>query len=171
MIYDLLAADLWKGLVHTCRFLEFILSVCLSEIFTNSLFLLFCRLQIEESSKPVRLSQQLDKAVTTNYKPVANHQYNVSSFWYFPFFSSSGGAWLRTPESLCCCHAALSLAVGHCLWKRSMLSGFSLILSSVLRPISPLGLRSANSNSLVLPDGGQTAFTQAFSSGFITFFL
>uniref|UniRef100_A0A8D0FXE4 General transcription factor IIF subunit 2 n=1 Tax=Strix occidentalis caurina TaxID=311401 RepID=A0A8D0FXE4_STROC len=36
------------------------------------------RLQIEESSKPVRLSQQLDKAVTTNYKPVANHQYNVS---------------------------------------------------------------------------------------------
>uniref|UniRef100_G1QNJ2 General transcription factor IIF subunit 2 n=1 Tax=Nomascus leucogenys TaxID=61853 RepID=G1QNJ2_NOMLE len=36
------------------------------------------RLQIEESSKPVRLSQQLDKVVTTNYKPVANHQYNVS---------------------------------------------------------------------------------------------
>ncbi|KAK6485433.1 general mRNAion factor IIF subunit 2 [Huso huso] len=35
------------------------------------------RLQIEESSKPVRLSQQLDKAVTTNYKPVANHIYNV----------------------------------------------------------------------------------------------
>ncbi|XP_037982737.1 general transcription factor IIF subunit 2 [Motacilla alba alba] len=35
------------------------------------------RLQIEESSKPVRLSQQLDKAVTTNYKPVANHQYNI----------------------------------------------------------------------------------------------
>ncbi|XP_014404101.1 PREDICTED: general transcription factor IIF subunit 2-like [Myotis brandtii] len=34
------------------------------------------RLQIE-SSKPVRLSQQLDKVVTTNYKPVANHQYNV----------------------------------------------------------------------------------------------
>ncbi|NXG73169.1 T2FB factor, partial [Baryphthengus martii] len=34
-------------------------------------------LQIEESSKPVRLSQQLDKAVTTNYKPVANHQYNI----------------------------------------------------------------------------------------------
>ncbi|XP_022358772.1 general transcription factor IIF subunit 2 [Enhydra lutris kenyoni] len=34
------------------------------------------RLQIEESSKPVRLSQQLDKVVTTNYKPVANHQYN-----------------------------------------------------------------------------------------------
>ncbi|MGH0117452.1 UNVERIFIED_CONTAM: hypothetical protein FKN15_078146 [Acipenser sinensis] len=34
-------------------------------------------LQIEESSKPVRLSQQLEKAVTTNYKPVANHIYNV----------------------------------------------------------------------------------------------
>ncbi|GAB5566357.1 general transcription factor IIF subunit 2 [Prionailurus iriomotensis] len=34
-------------------------------------------LQIEESSKPVRLSQQLDKVVTTNYKPVANHQYNI----------------------------------------------------------------------------------------------
>ncbi|KAL6045418.1 hypothetical protein STEG23_020731 [Scotinomys teguina] len=35
------------------------------------------RLQIEESSKPVRLSQQLDKVVTTNYKPVTNHQYNI----------------------------------------------------------------------------------------------
>uniref|UniRef100_A0A8C7K7D6 General transcription factor IIF subunit 2 n=1 Tax=Oncorhynchus kisutch TaxID=8019 RepID=A0A8C7K7D6_ONCKI len=37
------------------------------------------RLQIEELSKPVRLSQQLEKAVTTNYKPVANHSYNVRS--------------------------------------------------------------------------------------------
>uniref|UniRef100_A0A8D0HF43 General transcription factor IIF subunit 2 n=1 Tax=Sphenodon punctatus TaxID=8508 RepID=A0A8D0HF43_SPHPU len=44
------------------------------------------RLQIEESSKPVRLSQQLDKAVTTNYKPVANHQYNVS----YPVMSEEG---------------------------------------------------------------------------------
>ncbi|XP_051983316.1 general transcription factor IIF subunit 2-like isoform X3 [Xyrauchen texanus] len=35
------------------------------------------RLQIEESSKPLRFSQQLDKAVTTNYKPVANHAYNL----------------------------------------------------------------------------------------------
>ncbi|XP_041732101.1 general transcription factor IIF subunit 2-like isoform X2 [Coregonus clupeaformis] len=35
------------------------------------------RLQMEELSKPVRLSQQLDKAVTTNYKPVANHSYNL----------------------------------------------------------------------------------------------
>nr|XP_032833832.1 general transcription factor IIF subunit 2 isoform X1 [Petromyzon marinus] len=36
------------------------------------------RMQIEESSKPMRLSQQLEKAVTTNYKPVANHQYNIA---------------------------------------------------------------------------------------------
>uniref|UniRef100_A0A667XXX4 General transcription factor IIF subunit 2 n=1 Tax=Myripristis murdjan TaxID=586833 RepID=A0A667XXX4_9TELE len=35
------------------------------------------RIQIEESSKPVRLSQQLEKAVTNNYKPVANHAYNL----------------------------------------------------------------------------------------------
>lgn len=47
---------------------------------TGSIFC--CRLQIEESSKPLRFSQQLDKAVTTNYKPVANHAYNVS--YVFP---------------------------------------------------------------------------------------
>ncbi|XP_068595243.1 general transcription factor IIF subunit 2 isoform X3 [Brachionichthys hirsutus] len=35
------------------------------------------RLQIEESSKPVRLSQQLQNPVTNNYKPVANHSYNL----------------------------------------------------------------------------------------------
>ncbi|XP_063737475.1 general transcription factor IIF subunit 2 isoform X1 [Eleginops maclovinus] len=35
------------------------------------------RLQIEELAKPVRLSQQLDKAVTSNYKPVSNHTYNL----------------------------------------------------------------------------------------------
>ncbi|KTF85110.1 hypothetical protein cypCar_00047555, partial [Cyprinus carpio] len=35
------------------------------------------KLQIEELSKPMRFSQQLDKAVTTNYKPVANHAYNL----------------------------------------------------------------------------------------------
>ncbi|KAF3686588.1 General transcription factor IIF subunit 2 [Channa argus] len=35
------------------------------------------KLQIEESSKPARLSQQLDKAVTSNYKPVANHANNL----------------------------------------------------------------------------------------------
>uniref|UniRef100_A0A1A7YVU8 General transcription factor IIF subunit 2 n=2 Tax=Iconisemion striatum TaxID=60296 RepID=A0A1A7YVU8_9TELE len=34
------------------------------------------KLQIEESSKPARLSQQLTKPVTNNYKPVANHEYN-----------------------------------------------------------------------------------------------
>uniref|UniRef100_A0A8C6LLU8 General transcription factor IIF subunit 2 n=1 Tax=Nothobranchius furzeri TaxID=105023 RepID=A0A8C6LLU8_NOTFU len=34
------------------------------------------KLQIEESSKPARLSQQLSKPVTNNYKPVANHEYN-----------------------------------------------------------------------------------------------
>ncbi|XP_061597197.1 general transcription factor IIF subunit 2-like isoform X2 [Cololabis saira] len=34
------------------------------------------RLQIEESSKPIRLSQQLTKPVTSNYKPVANHDNN-----------------------------------------------------------------------------------------------
>ncbi|XP_018103622.1 general transcription factor IIF subunit 2 isoform X1 [Xenopus laevis] len=35
------------------------------------------RKQIEESSKPKRQSQQLEKAVTSNYKPVSNHQYNI----------------------------------------------------------------------------------------------
>ncbi|XP_007251784.2 general transcription factor IIF subunit 2b [Astyanax mexicanus] len=35
------------------------------------------KLQIEESTKPVRLSQCLEKAVTTNYKPVSNHSYNL----------------------------------------------------------------------------------------------
>ncbi|KAJ1114603.1 hypothetical protein NDU88_002838 [Pleurodeles waltl] len=37
------------------------------------------RMHIEITSKPVRLSKQLDKAVTTNYKPVADHQYNIES--------------------------------------------------------------------------------------------
>ncbi|XP_072266165.1 general transcription factor IIF subunit 2 isoform X2 [Pyxicephalus adspersus] len=35
------------------------------------------RRQIEESSKPKRQSQQIEKAITTNYKPVSNHQYNI----------------------------------------------------------------------------------------------
>lgn len=35
------------------------------------------RKQIEESSKPARTVQKLEKVVTTNYKPVANHQYNT----------------------------------------------------------------------------------------------
>ncbi|XP_060689337.1 general transcription factor IIF subunit 2 [Hemiscyllium ocellatum] len=43
----------------------------------NESYMRLKRQQIEESSKPMRLSLQLDKAVTTNYKPVANHQYNI----------------------------------------------------------------------------------------------
>ncbi|XP_063808902.1 general transcription factor IIF subunit 2 isoform X2 [Pseudophryne corroboree] len=35
------------------------------------------RRQIEESSKPKRQSLQIEKAVTTNYKPVSNHQNNI----------------------------------------------------------------------------------------------
>lgn len=35
------------------------------------------RLQIADSTKPVRLSQKLDKAVTNNFKPVSNHLTNV----------------------------------------------------------------------------------------------
>lgn len=44
--------------------------------------MLIRRLQIEESTKPVRLSQQLEKAVANNYKPVSNHSYNVSVYLY-----------------------------------------------------------------------------------------
>ncbi|XP_066517355.1 general transcription factor IIF subunit 2 isoform X1 [Hoplias malabaricus] len=43
----------------------------------NESYMKLKRLQIEESSKPHRFSQQLEKAVTTNYKPVANHAYNL----------------------------------------------------------------------------------------------
>uniref|UniRef100_A0A6B2FC35 General transcription factor IIF subunit 2 n=2 Tax=Bothriechis TaxID=44726 RepID=A0A6B2FC35_BOTNI len=43
----------------------------------NESYMKLKRLQIEESSKPVSWTMQLDKAVTTNYKPVANHQYNI----------------------------------------------------------------------------------------------
>ncbi|XP_072321887.1 general transcription factor IIF subunit 2 isoform X4 [Eucyclogobius newberryi] len=35
------------------------------------------KLQIKESSKPARLSKHLEKAVTNNYKPVANHANNL----------------------------------------------------------------------------------------------
>ncbi|XP_066477335.1 general transcription factor IIF subunit 2 [Tiliqua scincoides] len=35
------------------------------------------RWQIEKSCKPVSWTKQLDKAVTTNYKPVADHKYNI----------------------------------------------------------------------------------------------
>lgn len=44
------------------------------------------RLQIEESSKPPRLSQQLQGPVT-NYKPVANHSYNVRKLSMNPYKS------------------------------------------------------------------------------------
>ncbi|XP_030613224.1 general transcription factor IIF subunit 2-like [Archocentrus centrarchus] len=35
------------------------------------------KLQIKESIKPQRLSQQLERAITTVFKPVANHDFNV----------------------------------------------------------------------------------------------
>ncbi|XP_068506469.1 general transcription factor IIF subunit 2-like isoform X1 [Syngnathus scovelli] len=35
------------------------------------------RLQIEESTKPIRLSLQLSKPVTNNFKPKADHAYNI----------------------------------------------------------------------------------------------
>ncbi|CAL8243586.1 unnamed protein product [Lota lota] len=43
----------------------------------NDSYMKLKRMQIEESSKPLRLSQQLDKPVTSNYKPVANHASNL----------------------------------------------------------------------------------------------
>ncbi|XP_040281367.1 general transcription factor IIF subunit 2 [Bufo bufo] len=43
----------------------------------NDHYMQMKRRQIEESSKPKRQSQQIEKAVTTNYKPVANHQSNI----------------------------------------------------------------------------------------------
>ncbi|XP_069826631.1 general transcription factor IIF subunit 2 isoform X2 [Dendropsophus ebraccatus] len=43
----------------------------------NDHYMQMKRRQIEESSKPKRQSQQIEKAVTTNYKPVSNHQSNI----------------------------------------------------------------------------------------------
>ncbi|GAA6108184.1 general transcription factor IIF subunit 2b [Tachysurus ichikawai] len=43
----------------------------------NESYMKLKKLQIEESKKPLRLSQQLEKAITTNYKPVSNHTYNL----------------------------------------------------------------------------------------------
>ncbi|KAM3862246.1 general transcription factor IIF subunit 2b [Diretmus argenteus] len=43
----------------------------------NDNYMKLKKLQIEESTKPQRLSQQLEKAVTTIFKPVANHIVNV----------------------------------------------------------------------------------------------
>ncbi|KAJ7426587.1 hypothetical protein WISP_14442 [Willisornis vidua] len=67
------------GVVKICFALECHVPVLVvhSVMDVNTQLCHVLRLQIEESSKPVRLSQQLDKAVTTNYKPVANHQYNI----------------------------------------------------------------------------------------------
>lgn len=45
------------------------------------------RLQIEESSKPTSMSQQLQNPVT-NYKPVANHSYNVRKLSINPYKSA-----------------------------------------------------------------------------------
>ncbi|KAM9816689.1 general transcription factor IIF subunit 2-like [Neosynchiropus ocellatus] len=43
----------------------------------NENYMKLKRLKIEDSAKPLRLSQQLDKAVTNNYRPVANHANNL----------------------------------------------------------------------------------------------
>ncbi|XP_071357322.1 general transcription factor IIF subunit 2-like isoform X1 [Trachinotus anak] len=43
----------------------------------NDNYMKLKKLQIEESTKPQRLSQQLERAVTTVFKPVANHDFNV----------------------------------------------------------------------------------------------
>lgn len=61
--------------------LEYVLDYLRSCVNSQHSTLCFRR-QIEESSKPKRQSQQIDKAVTTNYKPVANHLNNVSTLPY-----------------------------------------------------------------------------------------
>lgn len=43
----------------------------------NDNYMKLKKLQIKESSKPQRLSQQLERAVTTVFKPVANHNFNL----------------------------------------------------------------------------------------------
>ncbi|XP_029315655.1 general transcription factor IIF subunit 2-like [Cottoperca gobio] len=43
----------------------------------NDNYMKLKKLQIQESTKPQRLSQQLEKAVTTIFKPVANHDFNL----------------------------------------------------------------------------------------------
>ncbi|XP_062313051.1 general transcription factor IIF subunit 2b isoform X1 [Osmerus eperlanus] len=43
----------------------------------NENYMKLKKMQIAESSKPVRLSQKLDKAVTNNFKPVSNHLTNL----------------------------------------------------------------------------------------------
>lgn len=49
------------------------------------------RLQIEVSTKPQRLTEQMDKAVTNNFKPVSNHVANVRTLPY------------HTLKSVCVC--------------------------------------------------------------------
>lgn len=36
------------------------------------------KIQIQEACKPTRTTQKLDKVVTTNYRPVADHQHNIA---------------------------------------------------------------------------------------------
>ncbi|XP_075895940.1 general transcription factor IIF subunit 2-like [Nelusetta ayraudi] len=43
----------------------------------NDNYMKLKKMQIKESTKSPRLSQQLERAVTTIYKPVANHDFNV----------------------------------------------------------------------------------------------
>ncbi|XP_070771131.1 general transcription factor IIF subunit 2-like [Enoplosus armatus] len=43
----------------------------------NDNYMKLKKLQIKESTKPQRLSQQLERAITTVFKPVANHDFNV----------------------------------------------------------------------------------------------
>ncbi|XP_045909379.1 general transcription factor IIF subunit 2-like [Micropterus dolomieu] len=43
----------------------------------NDNYMKLKKLQIQETTKPQRLSQQLEKAITTVFKPVANHDFNV----------------------------------------------------------------------------------------------
>ncbi|KAJ0005893.1 hypothetical protein NQD34_015787 [Periophthalmus magnuspinnatus] len=43
----------------------------------NDNYMKLKKLQIKESTKPQRLSQQLERAVTTVFKPVANHNFNM----------------------------------------------------------------------------------------------
>ncbi|XP_062288239.1 general transcription factor IIF subunit 2-like [Scomber scombrus] len=43
----------------------------------NDNYMKLKKLQMQESSKPQRLSQQLERAITTVFKPVANHDFNV----------------------------------------------------------------------------------------------
>ncbi|XP_033990034.1 general transcription factor IIF subunit 2-like [Trematomus bernacchii] len=43
----------------------------------NDNYMKLKKLQLQESTKPQRLSQQLERAITTIFKPVANHDFNL----------------------------------------------------------------------------------------------